>query len=286
MHRREFLVRCGSSALCTAFALPSAAADDAPAPKPNRGLRTITYNVLKCHGFVPSESLTARRREPGKIAAEIARELDQYDPDIITFQEGPPEELLREMADQLGMQCCFFAGGWHGGVLTRYKIITSENRPGADGPPPKDLFTRHWGRATLDTGSDQLALYSAHLHPSDDAIRARELTEMLKVMAGDLRSELNLLFQGDLNHSPEGPEYARWVKAGLQDAYAVKGQGPPETFDSHKPYKRIDYVWAHGPIAARLSECRTLFERRFRVRPESPQDYALSDHLPVLATFV
>ena len=108
---------------------------------------------------------------------------------------------------------------------------------------------------------------------------------MLKVMAADIESGRSMLLQGDLNHQPEGPEYKRWRDAGLVDTFAARGIGQPYTIPSRDPQARIDYVWAHGPIAERLSECRVLYEGAFRTNPDDPGSVALSDHVPVMATF-
>ena len=123
------------------------------------------------------------------------------------------------------------------------------------------------------------------MHPSDEDVRAREVTEVLRVMSKDMERGVPLLFQGDLNHRPEGPEYQRWVKAGLTDTFARKGSGSRETFGSDKPEKRIDYIWAHGPLADRVRECRVLREGAFRTNPQDPRSFALSDHMPVTALF-
>jgi endonuclease/exonuclease/phosphatase family metal-dependent hydrolase len=137
----------------------------------------------------------------------------------------------------------------------------------------------------VQTGHEELALYSAHLHPSDAAIREREVTEILRVLEPVMASGRSVLFQGDLNHAPDGPEYARWVDAGLVDALAAMDNGAQRTFSSVKPEIRIDYVWASGPIAKRLTECRVLFEGNFRTNLDDPTSIALSDHVPVLARF-
>jgi hypothetical protein len=38
-------------------------------------------------------------------------------------------------------------------------------------------------------------------------------------------------------------------------------------------------------VAARLSECRVLYEGAFRTWPDDARSFALSDHLPVMAAF-
>ena len=108
---------------------------------------------------------------------------------------------------------------------------------------------------------------------------------MLAAMEADLQSGRSMLLQGDLNHSPAGPEYGRWVDAGLRDMFAAAGAGNGFTIRSTRPFARIDYVWAHGPLAERVTECRALFEGAFRTSPGRPKSFALSDHIPVLAVF-
>jgi len=124
------------------------------------------------------------------------------------------------------------------------------------------------------------------LHPSDGSVRAREIAEMLKVMAPSLEKGGPVMLQGDLNHSPGGPEYPRWLEAGLVDAFDRKEEGTPEySVNSHLPEKRIDYIWTSKSLARRGRACRILFERAFRTNPEDPRSTALSDHIPVLAEF-
>ncbi|MDQ1257750.1 MAG: hypothetical protein QG656_2356, partial [Candidatus Hydrogenedentes bacterium] len=137
----------------------------------------------------------------------------------------------------------------------------------------------------VKTDTEEVSIYSVHLHPSDDAIREREVTEILRVLEPALKSGRSLLFQGDLNHRPDGPEYARWTEAGLVDALAAKGDPGASSVPSVKPRSRIDYIWAHGPIAERLTECSVLFEGAFRTDPADSESFALSDHLPVMARF-
>ena len=108
---------------------------------------------------------------------------------------------------------------------------------------------------------------------------------MLAAMQNDIDSGRSVILQGDLNHTPDAAEYKSWVDAGLQDAYATKGTGQPLTIPSTTPRTRIDYIWTHGPLSARLRECRVLFEGNFRTNPDDSTSVALSDHIPVLAVF-
>ena len=288
MNRREFLIASGALAAAgltqPKLALAQVAGKDRDEVKSS--LRTITYNVLACRGYPrvdANETLLARAQN--QMAIRFALELGLYKPDIVSFQESPSEKLVASIARQMGMRHVYFPGGFPGTIITRFKIMESENCPLIRGPRPKELFTRHWGRAVLQTDREELALFSAHLHPNKEDIRAREVTEILAVMGRDLRSGRSLLFQGDLNHKPDGPEYKRWLDAGFIDTFAEKGTGQPLTIPSTAPIKRIDYILVHGPLARRLRECRVLFEGAFRTNPGDPRSFALSDHIPVMATF-
>jgi len=294
MNRREFVVAAGALA-AAALAQPTpvrAQSIETTGP----GLRTITFNVLACNGYPERRANKARlARARSQMTTRFALELGLYKPDIVSFQEAPPKETVTRIAEQMSMEFVYFPGGWEGNedwpdgfpgaIMTRFPILESQNCPLVQGSRPEDLFTRHWGRAVLQTDTGKLFFYSAHLHPEDETIRAQEVTEILAVMEGDVRPDVSFLFQGDLNHKPSGPEYKRWMEAGLIDAYAAKGTGQTFTVPSEKPTSRIDYIWVHGPLAQRLRECRILFEGAFRTNPDDPQSFALSDHVPVLAEF-
>lgn len=277
--RRRFLT--STAAAASGLILPASYAQER---RPY--LRTITYNILACKGFPNDRNTrTVLDRASQQIPRRLAFELELYAPDIVTFQESPPLSVVRSIAEYLGMKFVYFPGGFPGTLMTAWDIAESENKPSADGDLPEDLFTRHWGRAVLAKGRDRIHVFSAHLHPREEAIRLREQDAILEVLRPHLDADDSVIFQGDLNHMPSGPEYRIWREAGLVDAYAAEGRGQPNTIISTGPGRRIDYVWLHGPIADRLDNCRVLFEGAFRTNPEDARSFALSDHLPVMATF-
>ncbi len=280
MNRRHFLLT--TTGLVSAALLRSRAAAQ---PQP-LALRTITYNVLACRGYPETDAnRDLLQRARARMAERFALELALHEPDIITFQESPSEAMVAAIAKALGVNHTYFPGGFPGAVLTPHEIIESENCPLVQGPRPRELFTRHWGRAMLRVNGERLPIYSAHLHPSDVEVRAREVTETLAVMAKDIAAEKPMLFQGDLNHRPDGPEYARWREAGLKDAMARTGDPAELTFPSTTPRTSIDYIWANAALAKRRTGARVLFEGAFRTNPADVRSFALSDHLPVVGEF-
>lgn len=302
MARRQFLAATGGAALASSL-VPVSDARVVPGDKTERvienrrkstALRTITYNILACRGYKQTDENKALLGKARKqIPARIAMELALYEPDIVTFQESPAERIVAEIAERLGMNHTYFKGGFPGAVLARFEIKDAVNKPLAPSTSAEDvkgLFTRHWGRAVLKTGEatdgGELVIYSAHLHPAQDGnVRAKEVPQIIAAMQADISSNRSMIFQGDLNHSPDGPEYQQWVDAGLRDALAEKGDRDSLSFPSTEPRVYIDYIWTHGPLADRLAECRVLFEGAFRTNPADPKSFATSDHLPVLAIF-
>lgn len=294
MNRRTFLKT--SAVLAAAGAgLASRASAQTGGTGP-RGLTSISYNILACRGYPETDENRERIvRARETMTTRFALELRLYQPDIVTFQESPDEATVAAIADEMDMHYAYFPGGWPGNddwpggfpgtIMSRFPIVEKENCPLAEGARPDDLFTRHWCRAVLETDSGRLPVFSAHLHPSDAAVREREVTEILKVLQPHLDAGAAFLFQGDLNHAPDGPEYARWNDAGLTDTYAAKGAGVDVSVPSTEPRSRIDYIWAHGAMAGTLAEARILFEGQFRTNPDDPKSFALSDHIPVLARF-
>lgn len=252
------------------------------------GLRTITYNVLQCSGWPKDKAKARLDGFEHQLPARYAMELALYRPDIVTFQECPPEETVKAIADLLEMNYVFFPSGerWPGALLTSYEIVSSQNHPTPDGKRPDKLYTRHWGKALLRApGGEEYIVHSAHLHPSSKEIREEEVTLMLESMKAEIESSANFILQGDLNHEPDQPSYRRWMQAGLVDCYAKTANGFDNTFSAGTPWMRIDYIWVNEPLSERVNGARALYEGAFRLNDDDDVAFALSDHLPVMADF-
>lgn len=256
---------------------------------PKSQLRVIAYNVFKCTGWPNNRTLAQKATKSGQMAERFALELALYEPDVINFSESPEETVVREIAERLGMNYVYFPSGqnWPGALLTRFEIIGSENCPVVGGERPKELFTRHWGMAEIRLPDElTLVVHSAHLRPgAEPDIRQREIAEMLRSMKSDLEMGKPMLLVGDLNHSPQQPEYEKWRQGGWVDTFAQVGKGEGFTIKADLPKWRIDYVWATGPIAKKVVESKPLYQGAFRLNLADPQSVALSDHLPQLAVF-
>jgi endonuclease/exonuclease/phosphatase family metal-dependent hydrolase len=255
-------------------------------------MRTITYNIYMCRGY-PKE--TVEQLKNVSIVDLLPETLGKNEPDIITFSEMPSESVARGIAQRLGMQAVFFSSPehCHGALLTRFEVLEIRNCPLSGGERPEDLFTRHWGRAVLNTGEEELIIHSAHLYPdSSSSMHRQEVNEVIRVIREDMKSGRAVLLQGDLNHEPKDPAYPKWIAAGLVDTFAKAGIGPAETCrpsdrpaQQDQPNQRIDYIFAYGPIIGHLCESQVLNNFPFRISPSDRKPWSLSDHLPVMATF-
>ena len=252
---------------------------------------TVAYNVYSFDGYQhPPDEEKGRPAEqpPGDHARAVGRALLPYRPDIITTSESRNEQTVAEMAEELEFHYAFFPspGQWPGAILTRYPILEAVNCP-IPGDRPEDLFTRHWGRAVLDTPRGRLTIHSIHTFAGDIAIRTRELEALLPRVIDDIAEGADVIVQGDLNHRPEDPEYPSWAAAGLSDSYAQLGGDPAggATLLRPHPCRRLDYVFVSGALVPRLTEARPLFENAFRLCAERPDAVSLSDHLPQMAEF-
>ncbi len=272
----------------------------------NKQLRTVMYNVFNgCIGYkgingtaLPpgdESTLVKTAREMGQIPKRMAMELALYKPDIINFCEGPSEEVVADMAGMLNLHYAYFPGGFPGAVLTRYEIISAENRPflHKERNNPAALFTRHWGRVKLRLPDGNIvSVHSAHLWPfrkeeNDTQVRLKEIREIIASIQHDLANGCDsVLLQGDLNHTPDMPEYKSLQGVGLVDTFTKHTTGDGYTFDTINPTRRIDYIYAAGTLATQLQRSATLFEGNFRMNNQDPRSFALSDHIPVLADFV
>ena len=285
MNRRKFLYNTALG-ITGASILPGIAAGEKKQWFPEKKIVTISYNVFQFKGYPETDDTKpVLQAMNSQMEERMALELALYNPHIITFQEAPEEMKVKKVAEKLGMNYVYFPGGFPGAVLTKFNILSSQNCPLVTMTQPGKLFSRHWGKATLQSETDEIQLYSIHLHPSDDAIRALEVAEILKVMEEDNSKNKKIIFQGDFNHEPIQNEYGSWNGAGLIDCYVKKGVEQRNTIKSTFPNRTVDYIWVNNALSDRLLRCRVLFEGNFRTNPMDERSVALSDHLPVMAEF-
>ncbi len=119
--------------------------------------------------------------------------------------------------------------------------------------PTADLLLgRGFVRARLDVGGGQtLDVLATHYHHLEDgsSVRVQQSQAILDAWAGAPRT----VIAGDMNAIPGEPEIEMLRAAGLVEAVSLAGLTPGYTYDSTKPYQRIDYLWLSPDLVASSS---------------------------------
>lgn len=219
----------------------------APAVSPlaaHDGVRVMTFNMhngFDTRGWLGLEA--------------IARTIEQQQPDVVALQEAArgwvidgSTDVLSWLSLRLDMPFVWdpTAGPlWGNAILSRFPITQSE----IHALPTADLLLRRgFIRARLDVGGGQtLDVLATHYHhPADgSAVRVQESQVILDAWAGAPRT----VIAGDMNAVPGDPEIEMLRAAGLIEAVSVAGLTPGYTYDSTKPYQRIDYIWLSPDLA-------------------------------------
>jgi vancomycin resistance protein VanJ len=212
-------------------------------------LEVLTYNV--------GNGLAGPRR----VADLLARARS----DLVGLQELAPSQaqvLAADLASVYPYQV-LAPGGFSGkGVLSRFPIRSDEQLHLYPGRP--DL------RVMAELGGTTLQVLVAHPPPPRltgghfgfDALAVAQLATLVEVALEHTPSVL----LGDFNMTPRHPVYARFVAAGLVDAFAVAGAGRGWTLPRRvgnasrfqhglprvplPPLARVDYIWCTPGLRA------------------------------------
>ncbi len=219
--------------------------------------------------------------------------IEQYQPDIIAFQELFDVAWRDTVAERAGYP-------YHAGplptssglvLLSRVPILASELYKLSARSPLED-YHRYLLWVEIALGERTLQFFNAHLswHPQDEATRKLQVRELWQRM-GEKTGEDKLLV-GDFNATPDSNEI-RWLlsESNLLDTFAVKNPADSGiTWDTEnrftsqqKPHtldRRIDYICVSGEsLIKSLSSCRVVFNQ-----PDADGIFA-SDHYGVMAEF-
>jgi endonuclease/exonuclease/phosphatase family metal-dependent hydrolase len=225
---------------------------------------------------------------PNTAGNLFSKALDKHRPDIITLSEATLGPVLDAVIEKLGVNYMVFPSSrsWPGVLFTKYEILEAESYSLNRSYWSRRLFTRHWGRALLETDLGSVAIHSLHLFPDSHSETLKlEVLEVLRVLKEDMNLGCSTIVQGDLNHGPEDYFYKLWMNAGLVDAFVKTGVTEDRTFRADDPRLRLDHILAHGPVSEEMVRCRVLNEPPFDFNKIDDEECALSDHLPVMATF-
>ena len=231
----------------------------------------MTFNIY--HG--------EKNYEPGKSnLRQIAEVIREYQPDFVAMQEvdsltertaafnqGVPQDLVKELATLTGMYGYFgkaidYSGGGYGeGILSRFPAkSTVYSLPTPMGGEGRALITvRH----NLP-GGQELVFAGTHLCHEFDGNRQAQVEAIAAIFEGN-RSPV--IMGGDFNFEPGTAPYQLIAKY-FSDAAAVKGD-PAFTIPYDNPSARIDYIF--------LSRNQNWLVKEVKVIKTDA-----SDHMPVL----
>jgi endonuclease/exonuclease/phosphatase (EEP) superfamily protein YafD len=203
--------------------------------------------------------------------------------DLVGLQElahAQAEALSSDLVDVYPYQLLTPTGFSGKGLLSRFPILHAEHL--SLYPERPDL------RATVDVGGQPLSVLVAH--PPPPRLSGSRIgfdptaVSQLDALAGTALRQAPSILLGDFNMTPRNPVYARFVAAGLEDAFAVAGSGRGWTLPRRlghasrfrhglqalplRPVARVDYIWYTPGLGAEAAWVG---------------DDGGSDHLPVLA---
>lgn len=211
-----------------------------------------------------------------ELVAEVIR---SSSPDVVALQEVDVRSRRAQGVDQpavlaertgLPYFAHFRTTELHGGdygvaLISRFPLrkVAQYALPVPPGAEPRTV-----AHAILKVDGREVSIYVTHLtrRPFNGALRMRQSATIIKLMSEDPRPKLLL---GDMNDTPDS-HAMRLLKRELLDVFALRGEGPAETFPLPSVLRdiRIDYVLASEQFMPRRSRV---------IRVEA------SDHYPVVA---
>ena len=238
-------------------------------------LRVGTYNIL--HGAdYPHRLATGEDRVELSLAERALREMEL---DFCGLNEVRNQEKVvglchqaRYLAERLGYHYAFaraidHLGGEYGNaLLSRYPIKSVTPHPIVIPKEERIAGVRYEDRvaleAILDVEGRELGVIVTHfgLHRDEIALAAETVASLAEGCS------LPLIVTGDFNVTPDDPAIMR-LKRVLCDT-ADGFDGDFQTFPSHAPEKKIDYIMAKGDVTVRAFAARNILS---------------SDHKPLFA---
>jgi endonuclease/exonuclease/phosphatase family metal-dependent hydrolase len=252
-------------------------------------VRLVTFNVLGCRGFPAERGGPIAFPEPSSELCDVlAERITAWRADVVVLQEAPPEAVVRQLSERLGMNVAWFPGqvipgpewpfGFPGAILSRFEIERTADRASGVRASHDVRFERHWGDVDLNVRGETLRIAGLHLCADWGRVfrESTRLAELEAVLAGPMPD----VIAGDLNCVPTQALYGVLRKRGWRDAWIeANGTGAGFTSDTRRLHQRIDYVW--------LSPQSDWRATAVQVGDDAPTVVAgrsvlLSDHRPVL----
>jgi len=251
-------------------------------------LRIITHNIMHLQGIeLASEEQPLKRSSSGHgslgldIIGVLADFYNSLNPQIICLQEVPSLKDARKIADLVKMKVYFESGKsnpkYGGAILVNSSY---ESRKLSFPSLFKEMFERGCLMGHISGKNTSLTVCNLHL-PSNIK---RTLEEACYVRLKEVTFALSFLPEiivGDFNERSDGPVYQKLKKAGYIDVAFILGKSEIPTCNN----ARIDYIWIHKKTNLKLAEYRVFGQPQLPA-PLIEKIQAMSDHLPIMATFI
>lgn len=212
----------------------------------SQALRVVTYNIHHGADYQDTPSLDS-------ITAVLA----DLDADIIALQEvdmnlprSGRQKQAAELARRLNMGYVFGAamhygiGSYGNAVLSRLSIAGYNTIPLPD--PQED---RCCLQVNIQVGQDVLGFFAVHLGLNHQ-LRMQHLEQ--QVLPAVLRFPGAVILAGDFNATSSQPEI-ELITHYLTDSFHYNSGNLLNTFSSHKPMARIDYIFTNSSLQIKRS---------------------------------
>ncbi|WKN45717.1 endonuclease/exonuclease/phosphatase family protein [Tunicatimonas pelagia] len=261
-------------------------------------LRIVTYNLRSGRGYGQADGRTTSER-----FRAIGQEVSKYQPDILVIQEpGGHPDLYDTLASAMGssyrfypIKCADYKEAKRVGLLIVNERVSvdSTNYCIEGNISDVDNLFNHWGRIVLHFQDQSLIVYGFKLAPRQRyKTRRKQIDALTPYLKKDLAQQKLVIVAGDLNHRPFDVEYNRWMELGLVDSYDSLKHGSGFTKmdelgeDVLVPYRRIDYLLLSKNLAKTLKGSSITLNQEVFVPNPDQRNWSLSDHFPVMATFL
>ncbi|MGF1598335.1 MAG: endonuclease/exonuclease/phosphatase family protein [Acidimicrobiales bacterium] len=226
-------------------------------------LTLVSWNVH--YGVSPEASLDLE---------EIARSIEEHEPDVVTLQEvsrgwllGGGADMATWLAERLDMDFVFAPAAdrqFGNAILTDLALENAVvvDLPYGEGPQNRSAIS-----ADIRVGTATIRVSSVHLQNKDTTpTRLDQVSTLLEAETGNARH----IVAGDFNAQPGWDEIERVLDAGYVSAQDVSGDPTALTDPSIDPERRIDWVFGRGVTF---------------IATEVLDDALSSDHLPLVVDF-
>ncbi len=219
-------------------------------------VRFMTYNVHSAFNTDGAMDVEA-----------IADVVENFQPDVIAFQEMPRGRLISATTDlmtllklRLRFEYVAYFGTtdpvWGNAVFSRYPIsgFGTDFLPLVGTP-----MQRGYLGATVDLGDGEVLVISTHLqHINDSDVHDDDPeadllpvhTEQIDVILDNWGGQMPAVLMGDFNARPDWAQIAQIEAAGWIDSWDEAGRGEGLTSGAADPMYRIDYIFHTSDVMA------------------------------------